>query len=203
VLAEAVRGTPFWTLTASSALGLLASSVLLAHPVAYLIGRGFGPVFAASAVGLLGLASLPGRYFINRFSERVSSQSLLAACCACQAVAAALLASAAGSAMVWAYVLLYGAAFGAISPLRASTMADQFGRRAYGAITAVQNLPVTFAAAAGPLAAGLLYDRLGSYSLALWLTVAAFAAAGLTTWLTPRPPPGSPASSPARASGAP
>jgi MFS family permease len=40
------------------------------------------------------------------------------------------------------YVLLYGAAYGAISPLRAAVMVAHMGRRAYGSILAWQGIPV-------------------------------------------------------------
>ena len=198
---EAFARTAFWTLTLASALGLLAHAVLLTHQVAYLIGRGFDPRLAATAAGLLGVASLPGRYVINRISERVNPQILLGLCALVQAAGVALLAMAAGQALLWAFVVVYGAAFGAISPLRASTMADQFGRRAFGAITSAQGLVVAIAAAAGPVLAGTLYDRTHTYELALWLTSATFVVAALATFLTPAPPPGSPSSSPAPAPG--
>jgi MFS family permease len=189
-LGAAVRSLPFWTLTVSSALGLLAQSVLLGHQVAYLIGRGFDPVFAASLAGVIGLASLPGRYLLNRLSERLSPKALLAACYAAEAAGVGLLALAASPVLVWAYVVVYGAAFGAISPLRASTMADQFGRRAYGAITAAAGVPVAIAASAGPLLAGILYDRTGTYVPALALTGGALLAAAIAVALTRQPPAG-------------
>ncbi len=187
-LRQAVASTPFWTLTAAFALGLLANSVILAHQVAYLIGRGFDPVLAASVAGLLGLASLPGRYLLNRVSERLSPQALLAGCYLAQAVGVGLLALAASPGLVWAYVAVYGAAFGAVSPLRASSMADQFGRHAYGTITAVSGVPVAVAASVGPIAAGVLYDRLGGYGPALAMTGTAFLLSALAVAITPRPP---------------
>jgi MFS family permease len=95
----------------------------------------------------------------------------------------------AGSSLGWLilYVLIYGSAYGAFSPLRASVMADHFGRRAYGAITAVQGIPVALCAGLGPLAAGWLYDMLHHYELAFWLCSGVFllAAAGLA--LAPQP----------------
>jgi MFS family permease len=187
VLLEAVRAPAFWSLTASFALGLLAHSVILAHQVAYLIGRGFDPVLAASAAGLLGAASLPGRYLLNRLSDRLTAQTLLASCYVVQAAGVGLLALAISPVLVWAYVGLYGAAFGAVSPLRASTMADQFGRRSYGAVTAASGVPVAVAGSLGPIAAGLLYDRLGTYGPALAMTGAAFVLSALAVALTPRP----------------
>jgi len=184
-LGAALTTLPFWTLTISFAFGIMAHSVILAHQVAYLIGRGFAPVVAASVAGLLGIASLPGRYLLNRLSERVSPQALLASCYLAQAAGVSLLALADHAILVWAYVAVYGAAFGAISPLRASTMADHFGRWSYGAITAAAGIPVAVAASMGPIAAGALYDRLSSYGPALGLAAGAFAFSALTVGLTP------------------
>ncbi len=186
-LRQAAAALHFWTLTTSFALGLLAHSVILAHQVAYLIGRGFDPVLAASIAGLLGVASLPGRYLLNRVSERLSPQALLAGCYVAQAGGVVLLAWAGRPLLVWAYVALYGAAFGAISPLRASTMADQFGRRAYGAITAASGIPVAVAGSVGPIAAGAIYDRAGTYGPALALTAGTFLLSAVAVALTPRP----------------
>jgi MFS family permease len=152
-----------------------------------MIGRGFDPVLAASVAGFVGLASLPGRFGLNLLSDRIRPQTLLALCALTQAAGTAALALASSSAWLWAYVVIYGAAFGAISPLRASVLADHFGRLAYGAILATQGVPVAVMAAAGPLVAGLLYDRLGTYTLALWLTVGAFVLAAACVVLTPRP----------------
>lgn len=56
-------------------------------------------------------------------------------------------------------------------------------------ITAVQGVPIALVGGLGPLAAGWLYDRLGSYGLAFWLCAAAFLVAGLGVVLTPRPAP--------------
>jgi putative pyrroloquinoline-quinone-binding quinoprotein len=50
--------------------------------------------------------------------------------------------------------MIYGCAYGAYSPLRASVMADHCRRRAYGAITAVEGIPLAICAALVPLAAG-------------------------------------------------
>ena len=86
------------------------------------------------------------------------------------------------------YVVIYGCPYGAFSPLRASVMADHFGRRAYGAITAGQGIPVALCAGLGPLAAGWLYDVLHHYDLAFYL-LSVRNAARYVQALVP-PPPG-------------
>ncbi len=192
-LRPALASLPFWSLTVGSGLGLMGHAVILAHQVPYLIGRGYDPVFAAGVAGLLGIASLPSRLVMNLLSNRFGPQALLALSSALQAAGVLLLLAAGNAVLLWAYIAVYGFAFGAISPLRASVMADQFGRMAYGVITAVQGAVVAALAAAGPLLAGILYDRFRDYTLALVLTALAFGISCVAVLLTPR---GDPASAP-------
>jgi len=187
-VAAALRTPAFWVLTGAYALATLASTVILVHGIAFLIGRGYDAVLAASIMGLVGLASLPGRLLLNLLSDRIGPQKLLGACLIMQASGVIMLVQ--GRSLGWlvAYVVTYGAAFGAISPLRAAVMADHFGRRAYGAITAVQGVPVALCAGLGPLAAGWLYDRLPQgYGISFWTCGGAFLLAGIGVAGAPRP----------------
>jgi len=186
-LRVAMRRPAFWTQMTAAALSSAAYSVLLAHVVAYLIGRGYDPVVAASVLGLAGLASLPGRFIFNVVSDRFGPQPLLGLCLLFQGLSVILLMAAGPFAFLVAFILVYGSAFGAISPLRASVLADHFGRVAYGAISSVQGVSSGIFAGIGPLLAGALYDRLGDYRLAFSLTVAAFLGASLAIFVTPRP----------------
>jgi MFS family permease len=186
-LSEALHNSAFWMLTASLSLVMLGSTVVFVHQVAFLISRGYDPVLAATLSGMLGLVSLPGRYIFNMLSSRISAQALLMLSVVAQAVGIAVFVL--SSSLLWLvlYVLIYGTAYGAFSPLRASVMADHFGRRAYGSITAVQGVPVALCAALGPVAAGWLYDSLHHYELAFWLCAGAFLLAALGLILTTQP----------------
>lgn len=180
---------PFWSLTVAYACASLATNVLLVHTVPYLMGQGYSGELAAAFAGAVGLTSLPGRYGLNKLSDRVGPQRLLCLCLALQTGGVLLLLAGGTLGTPWliAYVATYGAAYGAASPLRAGVMAEQFGRRAYGAITAVQGVPVAVAAGLGPLVAGSLYDHLGNYGFALLLCAGAFLFAAVAVALTPRP----------------
>ncbi|QBD82775.1 MFS transporter [Ktedonosporobacter rubrisoli] len=186
-LQEAVSSPTFWMLTASLSFVMLGSTVVFVHQVAFMISRGYDPVLAATLSGMLGLVSLPGRYVFNMLSSRISTQSLLLLSVVAQAVGMAVLVL--SSSLLWLvlYVIMYGTAYGAFSPLRASVMADHFGRRAYGSITAVQGVPVAVCAALGPIAAGWLYDSLHHYELAFWICAGAFLLAALGLLLTTQP----------------
>src|SRR5258707_2188322 len=187
-LAEALRSSVFWMLTASLSLVMLGSTVIFVHQVVFMIGRGYDAVLAATLSGMLGFVSLPGRYVFNMLSARISAQKLLTLSVVAQAAGIVVLVLASSLSWLILYVVIYGTAYGAFSPLRASVMADHFGRRAYGSITAVQGIPVAVCAGLGPLAAGWLYDVLHHYELAFWLCAGAFllAALGLVVTAPPR-----------------
>ncbi len=187
-LSQALGSPAFWMLTASFALLVMGDTVVFVHQVAFMISRGTDAVLAATLSGMLGLASLPGRYVFNVLSSRISAQKLLDAERG-GAGRGHRRVGACSSSLAWLilYVVIYGCAYGAFSPLRASVMADHFGRRAYGAITAVQGIPVAVCAGLGPLAAGWLYDALHHYEVAFWLCAGAFLLAAIGIALVPRP----------------
>lgn len=162
--------------------------MVFAHQIAYLVSRGYGALLAATLAGTLGLASLPGRFFLNLLSARVLPQTVLVGTLLVQAAGILVLILAPDAAWLWVYVLLYGAAFGALSPLRAQVMADHFGQRAYGAITGFQGIPLALCQATGPLMAGWLFDTLHRYDLAFWLCMGSFVVAALLLMGLPHPP---------------
>lgn len=186
-LAEALHSSVFWLLTISFSLVYLGSTVVSVHQIAFLIGRGYDPVLVATLTGMLGLASLPGRYVLNVLSSRISPQKLLMLSVVAQAIGVVVLVLASSLSWLILYVVVYGIAQGAFSPLRASAMADQFGRRAYGSITAVQGISLAICAGLGPLAVGWLYDVLHHYEAAFWLCVGAFLLGAIGLTVVPRP----------------
>ncbi len=186
-LRHAMRRLAFWTLTLSNCVALMGSSMLFAHQVAYMIGRGQDPTIAAALAGMVGLASLPGRYVFNVMSDRFHSQWLLGICQAVLALGVILLVMASSTSWLIAYIVVYGAAFGAAAALTASVRAEHFGRRAFGAISAVQGIPALAGAALGPVVAGWIYDRSGSYQPAFAAVAALYVVSAGAMFVTPRP----------------
>jgi MFS family permease len=188
-LREAISRPAFWTLAISAAGASVAYAGVTAHQIPFLIGRHFDPVLAATFVGLAGLMSIPGRFLFNAAGDRFGAKGLLALTIAVQGVGIAILIQASSVPSLILYVVVYGAGFGAASGLRAAMMADQWGRRAFGAISAVMGLASYGFSAAGPATVGWLYDRFGSYELAFSLAVACYALAVVAVLLTPSAPP--------------
>jgi MFS family permease len=176
----------FAWLTLAMALALLGSAAITVHLVAFLLEVGYPAGLATLAAGLVGTASLPGRLALNALGDRVPRATVLAGILVSQVVAIVILIGRQDVVWVLAFVLLYGAGFGAITPLRAALVADYFGRAHYGGILAVQGLALAVARAVGPLLAGLLRDGAGSYTLAFTLVAVATGLAAVGTLLAER-----------------
>jgi MFS family permease len=184
--AAAIRSAAFWLPTIALALAYFASTAILLIHVAYLIARGYAPAYAATLLGLFGIAYLPGRFFVAWAGERISLAILFAAAFGIEALGIAVLAIRPSPWVVVAYVCTYGAAYGATFPLRGAIMAQRFGRRSYGSILAAQGVPVGIASALGPIAVGRLIDALG-FGAAFECCIAALLAAAVVIALPVRP----------------
>jgi MFS family permease len=182
----AIRSAAFWLPTIALALAYFASTAILLIHVAYLIARGYAPAYAATLLGLFGIAYLPGRFFVAWAGERISLAILFAAAFGIEALGIAVLAIRPSPWVVVAYVCTYGAAYGATFPLRGAIMAQRFGRRSYGSILAAQGVPVGIASALGPIAVGRLIDALG-FGAAFECCIAALLAAAVVIALPVRP----------------
>lgn len=188
-LKVALRRTAFWTLSFSQVGATLPWAAITAHQIPFLIGRSFDPVVAATALGAVGLISIPGRVVLNLAGDRLGPQRLLALSIGLQGSGQLILLLTTNLVWLLAYVLVFGIAFGSASGLRAALIAEQFGRRSFGAISAVTGLMTYAFAALGPALAGLVYDRTGGYELAFAVGVVLFGLAALSVVVTPPAPP--------------
>jgi len=186
---SALRSAAFWLPTIAIALAYFASTAVLLEHVAYLIASGYAPAFAATLVGLFGLAYLPGRWLVAWGADRIGVVPLFAGTFAIEAIGVAVLAASPTLAGVIVYVCTFGAGYGATSPLRGALMAQRFGRRAYGAILAAQGVPVGIVAALGPVITGRLIDAIG-YRAAFAGCIAALLAAAAVIVIPAREPRG-------------
>lgn len=183
--ATAIRSTPFVLITAAFGFAFFASTVVIVEHVAYLIDKGWTPALAAALVGLFGLAYLPGRALIAYAAGKVPLSTQLALAFAAEALGVTLLVSSRGIVGVCAYVIVFGAAYGATAPLRGAIVAEQFGRQSYGAIIAAQGFIIGVASALGPIVAGQLIDMAG-YDRAFGTCALMFAGAAIAVMLPVR-----------------
>jgi MFS family permease len=164
----ALREGAFWWIAIAFALATLVVGAITVHLVPYLIDQGYSASFAAGSVGFIGIMALPGRLVFTLLGERLPRHAVTAVIFLLQAVALPILLLVPGIAGISCFVVLFGAGFGAITPARAALVADHYGSAYYARINSVLGLFVTGARGLAPVAAGIVYDFLGSYPPIFW-----------------------------------
>ena len=142
----------------------------------------------AAVVGLMTVTQVIGQVSGGWAGDRWNKRAIVVGCMAGHAAALLLLASASAFWMVAAFAVLHGLAWGVRGPLMSALRADYFGSASFGTITGLSSMIVMFGMMGGPLVAGILADRTGSYELGFQV-LAAFAALGSMFFvLVARPP---------------
>ena len=176
---DAFATPTFARLTFAFSVSMAVIMALAVHLVPLLTRRGLDPLEAAAAAGAIGLVVLPGRLVFTPLGSVLPRGLVTAAIFAAQALGVLALLLVDGAWGVWAFVALYGAGFGAITPARAALVAEAFGARAYGAIAGRMMLVGTAARAAAPLAFGALVSVGVSDAVGLVLALALLLAAAV------------------------
>lgn len=177
-----LRTRRFWFLELSTLLvnGALFAATLAVIPL--FMERGMSFELAALGLGLLGAGQLVGRlvFFASPVRDRPSWRPWqgLVAVGALSALSLALLGLVPGPAwLLIAVGVLAGAVRGAQTLVKASSVADRWGTRDYGAINGVFAAPVTIVGALAPVIGTVVAGAAGSFA-AMALIMAGIAALG-------------------------
>lgn len=189
---QAMATGAFWYIALGHGAALLVVSAVLVHMVVHVTEQlGYSLQQAGSVVALMTVmqatAQLGGGWLGDRFSKRW----IAAGCMLAHAVALVVLALATAFWMVVAFAVLHGAAWGMRGPLMAALRADYFGSASFATITGMSSMIVMLGMMGGPLVAGVLADRTGSY-VAGFSVLAALAAIGSVCFVLARRPGTSP-----------
>jgi len=185
---EAIRTPSFWYIALGHGSALLVVSAVLVHMVAHVTEHlGYSLGQAATVVALMTVMQVVGQVSGGWAGDRFSKRAIAAGCMVAHAVALLLLASATAFWMVTAFAVLHGLAWGGRGPLMSALRADYFGSAAFGTIMGTSSLVVMLGMMAGPLVAGILADRTGSYELGFTI-LASLAGAGSIFFVLASPP---------------
>lgn len=152
-----IRRSSFWMIGAAFATSSFVAAAIAVHLVSLLIDAGIRPAASALAAGLLGLAQIGGRVMFARARRLLPPAAHAAVAFGLAAVTLGLLAVARTSGLVvLLFVLCFGASSGMFVLLRATLIADLYGRTNYGAIAGVLSACTLGGTAAAPLGASLI-----------------------------------------------
>lgn len=168
---QAFARNDFKWLALAFSLSTFVITAVSVHLVPLLVAAGHTVTVAAGIGGAIGLFALPGRIVLTPLGDLWPRRWVAASIFALQALGLLTLLSGAGDVTpVWAFVILYGAGFGAITPARAALLAEYYGGNHYGRISGRMALINALARAVAPISTGLLVTILpGGYRVLLAL----------------------------------
>jgi sugar phosphate permease len=172
-----LKDTQFWIITVCYTLAVMAAMSAMVHLVAYALDRQIDKVAAASSLGIIGMASIFGRFFFGWLCDRIRDAKYAAALgFFLMAVGMLLLLDVTAAESLIVYALLFGFGYGSITALMPFLLADRFGRHILGASYGMMVFFVmAVGGASGPMIAGYIYDLNGSYTGAWLLDLAVLA----------------------------
>jgi sugar phosphate permease len=187
---EAMCTRAFWLLSVGHGAGLMTVGALLVHFVSHVTDElDISLAVAARITMLMTVMLVIGMVSAGWLGDRISKLLIIVTAMVMHSVAMILLATVSTIALVAFAAGLQGLAWGARGPLTQALRADYFGTASFGTIMGFSSLIIMMGMTAGPLVAGVLYDRTGSYTMG-FLVLAAAAAAGAVCFLfATKPPP--------------
>jgi MFS family permease len=185
-LTRALGTARFWWIAIGYFFGLFAWYAVQVHQTKYLVEIGFSPTHAAWALGFVSLVAVPGQIALGHLSDRIGREwvwtigSLGFVLCL-----AALLAlrHAPTEPLLWFMVVAQGMLGYSLTSVLGAIPAEIFAGRHYGTVFGTVMLTAIVGGAAGPWAAGALYDVTGSYTPAFSIAMAGSALSALAIWL--------------------
>jgi sugar phosphate permease len=187
---EAIRERSFWFISLGHGSALLVVSAVTVHLVVHVTERlGYSLHQAATAVALLTAMQMVGHLSGGFAGDRLSKRMICAGCLIGHAAAILLLAFATSFWMVAVFAIVHGLSWGMRGPLMSAIRADYFGSASFGTIAGFSSMIVMFGMIIGPILAGVLADRTGSYALGFGVLAACAAVGSIFFVLARRPEP--------------
>ena len=185
---EALRTPAFWLLSLGHAFALLVVMGVNTHAITHMKeGLGYTIEAASFAIMLQTLAQLGGVGLGAWIGDRFDKRIVCALCMLGHMSGLLFLTFATGPAMIVAYAILHGAAWGLRGPFINAIRADYFGRSAIGMILGFSSMIMVIGQIGGPMIAGILADMTGNYR-AGFTTLALLAGLGSAFFLLAKRP---------------
>jgi MFS family permease len=159
------RSWPMWQISGAYTICGVTTGMISAHFVPYAIGQGFSGTLAATAFGVMMALNVLGGLGAGFLGDRFGRKNLLAGVYALRGIAFILLLVLPGVTGVWIFAILAGFSWIASVPLTSSLTADVYGLRALATISGISFLCHQVGSFVSILAAGLLFDITGSYTV--------------------------------------
>ena len=162
--AQALRTEAFWLLGIAHGLALLVVTAVNVHAISHMKeGLGYTLAQASLVITLMTAAQGGGILLGAAVGDRWEKRHVAAACMVAHMVGLLMLTFAFHPAMLVAFAVVHGAAWGLRGPFMQALRADYFGLKSIGMILGLSAAIIAVGQVAGPMVAGVMADMTGSY----------------------------------------
>jgi OFA family oxalate/formate antiporter-like MFS transporter len=185
---EAITSRRFVSLYAACLICSFGVFVPFVHLVPYALDHGVLQFSAVLLVGVIGVGSTAGRFFLGGLADRMGRRLTLIAMFVGMGLALAVWAFSTGLWSLAAFAFAYGIFYGGWVAVLPAVVMDYFGGRNISAIIGILYTSVAFGTLIGPSAAGFAFDLSHSYTLPILASVCAnIIAAGIVAGTSKAP----------------
>jgi MFS family permease len=184
---EAVRTKAFFMVVVLYTAAMISINMIGAHFVRFAIDIGIEQTTAASAFGLIGGLSIIGKIVAGSTTERISWNWSLGICCFGAAVVISSFLAATNLWMIYVCAAFYGFFYGGVVPLVPGLTGHLFGTRSLSQLIGIVSGIGIGVGSLGPVIAGLVFDKTGSYAISFILAAGTLVIAGILAILVRSP----------------
>jgi MFS family permease len=179
-VSQALKSPQFITLLLTNFFCCATHSGPIIHTVNYAVSCGIPLIAAVSIYSVEGLAGLGGRIAFGLLGDRFGAKHVLVLALLAQALGALGYLVARDLGTLYAVAAVFGFIYAGTMPLYAAIARENFPLRMMGTVIGGTAMAGSLGMATGPVAGGLIYDSLASYT---WLYIGS-AGMGLGAFLT-------------------
>ncbi len=170
---DAIRSRRFMSLYAACLICSFGVFVPFVHLVPYAQDHGVAPASAVLLLGVIGVGSTAGRFFLGGLADRMGRQLSLLLMFAGMALALTVWVMATNIWSLAAFAFVYGVFYGGWVAVLPAVVMDCFGGRNVSGIIGILYTSVAFGTLIGPSAAGFAFDVGHSYTVPILASAAA------------------------------
>ena len=169
-VADAMKQGAFWQVFGAHTLASFAQQVIVVHLIAAATDREITPALAATFLSVQGITNIIGKISMGFISDRIGRRISLTISLSMASLALFWLSVATEPWMFYAFAIVWGFSYGSWIPMFPAITGDLFGVTSLGGIFGWITLGNAVGGAAGALLAGIMFDKLQSYTIVFVLS---------------------------------
>jgi MFS family permease len=163
-LGEALRSRTLWFIVATYLGFFMGFFIYIAHGIAHLKGLGHSPGEAAKSISIIFISSLIGQSTVAVLGDRIEPRYISAVAVCLYGCGTLLAIRAVDLTTMYVYAIMMGTGFSAAFTCMMTIWGNYYGPKIYPTLLGVTTPFGTILGAIGPVAAGYVYDRYGTYA---------------------------------------